>query len=283
MNAFVQSEWYARQALSRFQYRLMWCSVVGVFLAELFVMLAAHWLEPRLGHYWFAFLDAGLLTAMIVPGVYFVVLRPVARLTAKLAAESAEARFQAVVEAACDPIIVADARGTIRFANAASEPVFGRTPAELAGQNLVELMPVEFQERHREGLQKYQETGEAHFVGKGPVEMEAQKKDGTRFPVELSVNQAPIGQEICLIAVIRDLTQRKRIRMYESFLPVCCVCGKIRDDTGVEHGKGTWGALQDFVAKRSTAKLSHGFCPDCFNTQLAALDHEEERKRETLE
>ena len=52
--------------------------------------------------------------------------------------------------------------------------------------------------------------------------------------------------------------------MLEQVLPVCCVCGKIRDDSGVEHGKGTWGRLDDYVARHSNVQVSHGFCPECY-------------------
>jgi hypothetical protein len=63
--------------------------------------------------------------------------------------------------------------------------------------------------------------------------------------------------------VVRDLSEQKKLQMYERILPVCCVCGKIRDDTGAVAGGGTWGRLDHYVAKHSDAQVSHTFCPEC--------------------
>lgn len=57
--------------------------------------------------------------------------------------------------------------------------------------------------------------------------------------------------------------QTQRLTLYEQILPTCSVCGNVRDDTGHEHGHGNWVGLQDFVAKHSSTRLSHTFCPAC--------------------
>ena len=76
--------------------RILPLSLAGVFLAELLVMLVLDLLHVRWG--WAtSLLDAFLLAVLIIPGLYFVVLRPVGELTARLAAASADARFRAVV------------------------------------------------------------------------------------------------------------------------------------------------------------------------------------------
>jgi PAS domain S-box-containing protein len=62
-----------------------------------------------------------------------------------------------------------------------------------------------------------------------------------------------------------DITERKRLQLYESILPICCVCGKVRDDTGTERGKGSWHSLQTFVTEHSDTSLSHTFCPPCYH------------------
>ena len=91
----------------------------------------------------------------------------------------------------------------------------------------------------------------------------ARKKSGVEFNIELTIN--PIlydGRPACL-AMLVDLDERKKLHMYESILPVCSVCGKVRDDTGKERGHGDWLSLQDYVVDRSETNLSHTFCPTC--------------------
>jgi hypothetical protein len=51
--------------------------------------------------------------------------------------------------------------------------------------------------------------------------------------------------------------------MYEKLLPVCCMCGKIRDDSGKKKGQGEWERLDHYVMKHSDARVSHTFCPHC--------------------
>ena len=68
------------------------------------------------------------------------------------------------------------------------------------------------------------------------------------------------------LAVLLDLTERKRLRLFESLLPVCCLCGKVRDDTKAKRGHGSWRALEEYVVEHSDADLTHTFCPDCYRT-----------------
>ena len=57
---------------------------------------------------------------------------------------------------------------------------------------------------------------------------------------------------------------KKKIRLYEKILPVCCVCKKIRDDRGKEPGTGEWIGFEEFLVHHSSLDLSHGYCEDCF-------------------
>lgn len=66
-----------------------------------------------------------------------------------------------------------------------------------------------------------------------------------------------------LVAVLRDLRQTKRIGLYESILPVCCVCGLIRDDSETGLSQDPWGILEDYVQRRASARFSHTYCPRC--------------------
>lgn len=66
-----------------------------------------------------------------------------------------------------------------------------------------------------------------------------------------------------MLAVTKDLTEQKKLNLYESILPICSSCGNVRDDTGTAHGKGPWSSLEQYVRVRSDTSLSHTFCPTC--------------------
>jgi len=54
-----------------------------------------------------------------------------------------------------------------------------------------------------------------------------------------------------------------KIKIYEKILPVCCVCKKIRDDTGKEHGTGEWMSPEDYLTTKSKIDITHTYCPEC--------------------
>ena len=251
-----------RAALRRLWLTIAPVSLVGVFLAELFVMNVLQLFQLSWGLL-ANLLDALLLTALILPGLYFVVLRPVSRLAARLALATAERRFRVVVEAASDGIIVGDRNARILFANGAAQRMLGYSRDEMEGSEVALIVPEEERERHREGMRRFLATGEGAVVGRGAVEMAARSKDGGRVPVELTLNAPTLDEEGLVVAVLRDLRQSRRIGLYESLLPVCCVCHRIRDDHGTERGRGEWTRLEDYVQQRASARFSHTYCAGC--------------------
>ncbi len=62
--------------------------------------------------------------------------------------------------------------------------------------------------------------------------------------------------------------ERRRVKMLEGLLPICSYCKKIRDDTGVEKGKGTWHEIEHYIASRSEADFTHGVCQECYEKYL---------------
>ncbi len=251
-----------RQAVRALWRRIVPASLIGVLLAELFVMKVLDLLGWR-GGFVAALFDAALLALLVLPGLYLVVLRPVSRLAAQLATATADARFRGVVEAASDAILVGDRSGRIRFANPAALELLGFAAGELDGAEIARLVPEDLRARHVEGMRRYLATGEARVVGQGPVQMEARAKDGQLIPVELTLSAPTLRKEGLLVAVLRDVRQRRRLALYEAILPTCCVCGRIRDDTGVERGSGHWDKLESYVQRHSAARLSHTWCPEC--------------------
>ena len=92
---------------------------------------------------------------------------------------------------------------------------------------------------------------------------QARKKSGVEFNVELTINPIVYNGRPACLAVLVDIDERKKLHLYESILPICSLCGKVRDDTGKERGQGDWQSLQDYVVDRSETNLSHTFCPAC--------------------
>jgi DNA-binding response OmpR family regulator len=62
---------------------------------------------------------------------------------------------------------------------------------------------------------------------------------------------------------IEKSSMQRKIKLYEAILPVCCVCKKIRDDTGKECGTGEWVSFDEFLHKKTGILPSHGYCPEC--------------------
>ncbi len=65
---------------------------------------------------------------------------------------------------------------------------------------------------------------------------------------------------------------RRKIALYEEFLPMCCYCKKIRDDQHGERGTGRWYSLEEFFNRTKGVRISHSCCPDCYTEQIRNLD-----------
>lgn len=121
-----------------------------------------------------------------------------------------EERFRTVVSASSDAIIAIGPDGLIAVFNPAAEQMFGHQRSEMLGQPVDRLMPEEFRRRHRRARESYFAAGTPRgFIGK-TVELPALRGDGQVFPVELSLSEGRLGGKRFVLAVIRDITQRKR-------------------------------------------------------------------------
>ena len=96
------------------------------------------------------------------------------------------------------PIIIADATGRIVYATESIEDLVGR---KVEGTDVVELVPLRYRSRHREGLRHYAETGEGAFIGK-VIAAPLMKKDGTEVPVHLALSSADVGKDRYIVASV---------------------------------------------------------------------------------
>ncbi len=125
------------------------------------------------------------------------------------ALQASEARWAAMLEAALDAIIAMDADGRVVEWNAAAETTFGYSRDEAVGEVMGDLIvPSELRESHHKGLARYLETGEARIMGRR-LELPAIRKDGTEFPVELTITQVGLAGPPMFMGHVRDITERR--------------------------------------------------------------------------
>lgn len=120
-----------------------------------------------------------------------------------------EARLRAVLDTAVDAIITIDERGVIESFNLAAEKLFGYPADEVVGMNISMLMPSPHREQHDRYLANYRATGERKIIGIGR-EVSGKRKDGSNFPLELSVSEVQLADRRIFTGIVRDITQRKR-------------------------------------------------------------------------
>jgi two-component system sensor kinase FixL len=124
---------------------------------------------------------------------------------------ASEARWQSVVESAVDGIIVIDQQGRIESFNPAAERLFGYAEGEVLGQNVDMLMPSPYREEHDAYLARYLSTGTKKIIGLGR-EVQGLRRDGTTFPLHLSVGEAQVnGGERRFTGIVHDLSARTEI------------------------------------------------------------------------
>jgi len=119
------------------------------------------------------------------------------------------AHLRSILDTVQDAMVVIDDRGAIISFSAAGERMFGFAEAELIGENVSTLMPSPDRERHDSYLEHYRRTGERKMIGIGRITT-ARRRDGSTFPIELTVGEAnPEGRRL-FTGFIRDLTERQQ-------------------------------------------------------------------------
>jgi two-component system sensor kinase FixL len=121
-----------------------------------------------------------------------------------------EERVRSIVESAVDAIIVIDDRGMIEAFNPSAERLFGYRLSEVLGRNVNMLMPSPDREQHDGYIRHYLTTGEQKIIGIGR-EVTALRKDGTRFPVHLSVGEMVGAGKRSFTGILHDLSDRVQL------------------------------------------------------------------------
>lgn len=130
-------------------------------------------------------------------------------------------QLDALVKTAVDGIVSVNADGVIRLVNPAVVEMFDYAPEELLGQNVRILMPNRHGDHHDGYMHRYMDTGDARIIGKGR-DLEGRRKDGSEFPIHLSIGEFSVNDQRYFVGIIRDLTdevaERARLQEMESQL-----------------------------------------------------------------
>jgi PAS domain S-box-containing protein len=133
------------------------------------------------------------------------------RKQAEVELQKQETRLRAIVDHAIDGIITVDDHGTIESFNPAAERLFGYAAAEVLGQNITLVMPEPYHGAHDSDLANDQRTGAAKILGTGR-EVLGRHKDGSVFPIELSVSEMQLGNQRRFTIFARDITERRTVQ-----------------------------------------------------------------------
>lgn len=124
--------------------------------------------------------------------------------------EKSEEHFRSVMETATEVVITANSSSEIIYWNRAAEETFGYSTEEIIGKPVEMLIPGAFLDAHRKCIKKYDSKNKPVQLSK-QLEIEGLRKDGTRFPIELSISSWETKEDFFFTAIGRDITERKNI------------------------------------------------------------------------
>ncbi|MBI1847435.1 MAG: PAS domain S-box protein [Candidatus Rokubacteria bacterium] len=123
--------------------------------------------------------------------------------------EGRDALFRSLLESAPDTIVIADEHGRIVIANTQAHRMFGYAAGELIGETVEALLPLALRARHLGHRTAYQHHPVTRPMGLG-LDLVGRRKDGSEFPVEISLSPLRTAEGLLVISVVRDITDRKR-------------------------------------------------------------------------
>lgn len=120
-----------------------------------------------------------------------------------------EEKFRNLLESAPDAIVIVDQSGHMKLVNAQTEKLFGYSRAELLGQPVEMLIPQRFREQHVGHRHNYSQSPRSRAMGIG-LELYGRRKNGTEFPVEISLSPLKTDEGVLISSAIRDVTERRQ-------------------------------------------------------------------------
>ncbi len=124
--------------------------------------------------------------------------------------ESERARLKTVLDTVIEGVISVDQTGRVETFNSGAERLFGYQAEEVIGQNIRMLMPKHYRKAHDNAFRRYLETGQGNVTGP-EAEVTGMRKDGSHFPIELSIGEVVFGDERHFTGIVRDVSERTRL------------------------------------------------------------------------
>ncbi len=195
--------------------RALFASVMGViFFSELLIMLIFFFLGKDAA-FSDVLLDSILLIVLVSGPLYLIIFRPLRRQGQE--AEMVAEMLHAVEQHMPDALVTSDNKGVIERFNPAAERMFGWRREDIVGRNVSMLMPEPHASRHDEYIQKYLKTRKPKVMGRFR-ELEGKRRDGSLVPIEIEASDLRIGRRGGFVAVIRDISERRRIEAEKQHL-----------------------------------------------------------------
>ena len=175
--------------------------------------------------------------------------------------------LEAVLNSAFDAIITIDSQGVIQTVNRAAERIFGYQSIEMIGKNVKILMPMPHRQSHDGYLQRYMKTGEKRILDNAR-ELVACRKDGSEFPIELSVTE--VDHSKVFTGIVHDISERKRLQRHileigaeeQRRIGLELHDGTGQELTGLALHAGTLLELFDATPKKSVDGISGVFADE---------------------
>jgi two-component system sensor kinase FixL len=142
------------------------------------------------------------------------------------------ALMRTIIATATEGIVTMTPGGRIELVNRAAELMFGFAPGELIGQDVTTLMPNPYRDEHSSYVQNYLDSGQARVIGIGR-EVVAKRKDGSQFPIHLSVGEGLVGNRRVFVAILSDISVRKELQARLSLAERLVAIGELA--AGVAH------------------------------------------------
>jgi hypothetical protein len=175
-----------------------------------------------------------------------------------------EADFPGLLEAAQDAIVAVDDRGRIHLVNHQAEALFGYSRDELIGQPVETLIPDRARSAHPGHRASYFANPSARPMGAG-LELAARRKDGTEFPVDISLSSSVVDDGVIVTATVRDVTGRKRVEEQRAHLEASALEAKRDEERALLEAQ-----LHQAQRLESVGQLAGGVAHD-FNNLLAGI------------
>jgi PAS domain S-box-containing protein len=128
------------------------------------------------------------------------------------ALRASEMRFRSIADSALDAIVSVSSEDKITFWNQGAQRIFGYSEEEVIGKSVTIIIPERYKQHHRDGMKRYLKTRRPALIGR-TAELQARRKDGTEFPIELSLSTWTSMEGTFFTGIIRDISLRKETEL----------------------------------------------------------------------